>query len=438
MEQKRFPKDFYIFGYARTNKTRQNFQKEFYESVKKHHPDAVNEKLLKSLINHIHYFSGQYNKKTDFISFRKFLAKITRKPFITKLAYFSVPPTVFKDIIKNLGTTKISKNEDLRLILEKPFGNDTESARNLFHFLANYFHEDSVYLLDHYLGKAAVKSILNLRHSNRILNLMLKGTEIANIQITAFEKVGVTTRGGYFEQVGTIKDMIQSHLFQILALLTMSIPITENAESLHREKYNILSALKFIESNKNIVLGQYESYTKEKDIPKNSNTETFTAMRLFIDRESWFRTPIYIRTGKKLHKKHTSVVIELKKFAFQPRDEEPNRVILEFQPEEKITIRLVNKNSSTSQYQKVSTSESIACTGDDCLPEHGLLILDVIREQKLNFLSFPEILATWKLTDQILRFIDKNTIKVEKYKDGSQGPFSQNYLTKIDRFKWFT
>ncbi len=435
MEQHRFPKEFYIVGYARTQNTRENFQKEFKKSIESN--SKVDQTLVKELTDHVHYFSGQYNKLENFKKFRAYLKELTGKTQITTLAYFSVPPIVFKDIIQNLGETKTSKDEDIRLILEKPFGEDTASAKELFHFVARYFEEENIYLLDHYLGKSAVQSLLHLRHSNRLLNLMMKGPEIANIQITAFEKVGVTARAGYFDQVGTIRDMIQSHLMQILALITMSIPITEDPASLHREKYSILSALKFIDSPKNIVMGQYASYTKEKDIPKNSHAETFAAMRLFIDRESWYKTPIYIRTGKKLHEKHTYIVVELKKFAFQPKDEEPNRLIFELQPNERINIRLVNKQGQTSRYQEITTSDSLACTGDDCLPEHGLLLLDVIRKRRLHFLSFPEIIATWQIIDHIVNFIKKNQIKPQKYQDFSEGPATQNNLTKIDGFKWF-
>lgn len=436
-EQKRLPKEYHIVGYARTKIEKEIFQKEFADSIRNHFKKNLNEKILKDLTEHVSYVSGQYDKLEDFKNLRKYLSKITNNKELTTLAYFSVPPQVFQDIIENLGETKRHENEDLRLILEKPFGEDTESARELFHFVARYFKEENVYLLDHYLGKGAVQSLLHLRHSNRLINMMMKGPEVSNIQITAFEKIGVTSRAGYFDQVGTIKDMVQSHLLQILALITMSIPITENAASLHREKYSILSALKFIESRKNIVLGQYESYTEEKDIPKNSKTETFAAMRLFIDRESWYKTPIYIRTGKKLHEKHTFVVVELKKFAFQPKDEEPNRLIFELQPDEKISIRLVNKQGQTSHYQEITTSDTLSCTGDDCLPEHSMLLLDVIRKRRLHFLSFEEIIATWEITDNILAFIEKAKLKPEKYKDFSPGPETQDQLTAIDDFKWF-
>ncbi len=435
-EQNRLPKEFYIVGYARTKMTDQQFQKIFTDSIKKANKEA-SQKIIERLTNHLSYYQGQYNEKNDFIEYRKYLKTLTKSKKIIKLAYFSVPPTVFKDIIKNLGETKTGSSDDLRLIIEKPFGEDAESAEELFHFVARYFHEDHVFLLDHYLGKSAVQSILQLRHSNRLLNSIMKGPTVSNIQITAFEDVGVTSRAGYFDKVGTIKDMVQSHLLQILALVAMSIPITEHEEGLQREKYTILSALKFIESQKNIVLGQYDGYKKEKDVPASSKTETFAAMRLFIDRESWYKVPIYLRTGKSLHEKHTYVVVEIEKFAFQDKDEEPNRIIFELQPEEKINIRLINKHGAGSQYQSLQTSDSIACTGDFCLPEHGLLLLDVMRNKRCNFLSFPEIIATWRIVDRVTAFIKRNNIKIEKYQKGSKGPESQNNLTKIDGFKWF-
>lgn len=436
-EQKRLPKKFHIVGFSRTEKTDQQFQKEFAKSVKENHKGSVDKTILKELLKHVTYFTGQYKIKKDYFSFRQYLKKISGSDSISKIAYFSVPPIVFKDIIKNLGESKKLKKEDIRLVLEKPFGHDTMSAKSLFHFVGNYFDEESVFLLDHYLGKSAVQSILHLRHNNRILNKLIKGPEIANIQITAAESVGIQSRAGYFERIGTFKDMIQSHLLQILALTSMSIPITEDGKSVHREKYSILSAIKFIESPSNIVLGQYEGYRKEEGVAKNSKTDTFAALRLFIDRESWFKTPIYIRSGKKLNEKHTYVTIELKKNKFQSKDAEPNRIIFELQPKERILIKLINQHGTSMDYQDLTTADSIACTGDFCLPEHGLLLLDVIRNNKANFLSFPEIIAAWRLADKVDKCISKGKIKLEKYPQGSTGPKSQTRLTATDGFQWY-
>lgn len=435
-EQKRLPESYFILGYARTKKKQEEFRKEFVDSVIEKYGKKTDQALLNKIAQKVFYFSGQYDDLNDFISFRKYIADISAKKKMTHLAYFSVPPQVFKAIIENLGQSRKNKNEDLRLIIEKPFGEDEHSATELYHFVSRYFEEDQVYLLDHYLGKNAVQSLLHFRHSNRLLNFFMKGAAVSNIQITAFEDIGLENRVGYFDQVGIIKDMIQSHLLQVLALITMSIPITEQEGSLHREKYSILSALKIPDSPKNVVLGQYESYKDLKEVPKNSSTETFAAMRFFIDRESWYNVPIYFRTGKKLHEKHTYVAVEIRKFPFQPKHEEPNRLIFELQPDEKINIMLSNPIDNVDR-RKVLASDAMVCEGADCLPEHGNLILDVIRDRKLHFLSFPEIIASWKITDSILKIIKKNKLKPFVYKDDSEGPSEQHDLTKMDGYKWF-
>lgn len=433
-QQGYFPKDFKIIGYARSPLTQKDFQKSFSDSILKKMGINKSDKKLKEILKHLDYFQGQYNSEKDFNKYQDFLAEKSDKNF-NHLAYFSVPPSVYPSIIENLGKTQ-KKYRNTKLIIEKPFGEDKKTATDLFHFVAKYFNEHNVFLLDHYLGKTAVQSILNLRHSNRLLNSMIKGKQISNIQITAFEKVGVGKRAGYFDGVGIIKDMIQSHLLQLLALITMSIPISEDGRSLHREKYAILSALKFKKSLENIVTGQYTSYKKEENVPKNSNTETFAALKLLIDRESWYKVPIYIRTGKKLSKKHTYIVIEIKKFDFQGKDEEPNLIAIELHPEEKISIKLINKNNEAEKHINVTTSHSIACEGPSCLPEHSKLLLEVIKGNTIHFLSFPEIITSWRITDQILNLIKRKNFKPEKYSDFSLGPKSQNNLLQKDGFKW--
>lgn len=434
MEQKRFPADFWIVGYARTEKDVKTFRKEFEESVIKKSKEEIDKNILNKLLDHVFYFTGKYDEKESFIEFQKYHRELTKGKKAMHMAYFSVPPQAFKSIIQNLGETK-KTGDDVRLIIEKPFGEDTASATDLFHFIARYFTEAEVYLLDHYLGKSVVQSILHLRECNRILNTLLDGDDIANIQITAFENAGVNSRIGYFDQVGLTKDMIQSHLLQVLALITMSIPVTDTAESLHREKYNILSSLSFTPNPKNIVIGQYESYCQKRDVDRCSPTETFSAVRLFIDRQSWYNVPIYIRTGKMLKKKKTSIVIEFKKFAFQPKEDPANLLVIELYPEEKMSLKLITKNGiGETENKAITTSDSLACSGDDCLPEHGLLLLDVVRGRKTHFLSFPQIIAAWQVTEKMLKTMKK--MKPEIYKDGSTGPDSQNNLTAMDKFFW--
>jgi glucose-6-phosphate 1-dehydrogenase len=437
-EKELLPKNFYIIGFSRSDYSQKEFREYVKKSIKNHIDDKINNKTLSLLVKKFHYVQGKYSKKDDFKKWKNYIKENVKNiEKLVQIAYFAVPPKVFKDIMKNIGETKSSKKEDIRLVLEKPFGDDASSASDLFHFVSQYFDEKNIYLLDHYLGKSVVQSILTLRESNRILNLIMKGSEVANIQITAFEKVGVEERIGYFERTGTLKDMIQSHLLQVLALITMSIPVSDRPESLHRERYSILNALTFKKSKDNIVLGQYENYTNHKNVPKDSKTNTFAAIKLLIDRQSWYRVPIYIRTGKRLHEKHTYIVIDLKKFAFQKQEEPCNRVIIEFFPEEKLQIKLVNKIGQTTKYQDVITSDTIACKEESCLPEHGLLLLDIIKGEKRYFLSFPEVIATWELIDSVVKFSKRKKVRVEKYKGGSKGPKSQAKITENDNFKWF-
>jgi len=181
------------------------------------------------------------------------------------LAFFAVPPVAFKPVIESLAAARDKLGQDVDLMLEKPFGEDRESAGELFKFVTNYFDKKNLFLIDHYLGKAAVRSIFPLRYNNAILNLLLKGNAISNIQISALETTGVDERIGFFDDVGIVKDMIQSHLLQILGLLTMAMPVHQEVHSIRREKGDVISALRQ-DSSGGIVLGQYKSYTKQKGV----------------------------------------------------------------------------------------------------------------------------------------------------------------------------
>ncbi|MEK6616272.1 MAG: hypothetical protein AABZ32_09205, partial [Bacteroidota bacterium] len=222
MHQRRFAKPFLIYGFARTTRSVQEFRSEFISSVRKKFGKETNEKVLEELVSHVNYFSGNYDNPSDY---EKFFAQLaTHQPDlgqttpITLIAYYSVPPTSFNDITKNLAPFK--EKYAMHLVIEKPFGENEKSARDMLAIIEENFEEEDVYLLDHYLGKESVQSILSMRYTNSIINHLLKGELIKYIQINAFEPYGVKERGRYFDQVGIIKDMIQSHLLQLLALVT--------------------------------------------------------------------------------------------------------------------------------------------------------------------------------------------------------------------------
>jgi len=436
-EQKRFPKEFWIFGYSRTAKSDQEFREEFRKSVMK--GKDINEKILDELLEHVFYFNGQYDEASDYERFCQELLKKSGNKKITVINYLAVPPTAFPGIIKNLSPLRKKVGDDIRVVIEKPFGHDEKSARKLFHRVSMHFPPHRVFLLDHYLGKEAVQSILALRYANGILNTLLNGRLIANIQITAYEDLSVANRISYFDQVGIIKDMIQSHLLQLLSLLTMELPVEQESSSIHREKIAVLSALKYRGFERAMILGQHETYQKIEGVKKGSKTPTFAALRLFIDRQDWYKVPIYIRTGKMLNKKHTYVVVEFKKHPFQAnnKDVQPNKLILELQPHERLHLKLYTKiGGNRHEFHDLTTSESIACFGDDCLPEHGRLLLNVFQNDQSNFLSFEEIIATWKFTDKLLSCCENRDVQLVEYKDYSTGPEEQNRITSNDGFHW--
>jgi glucose-6-phosphate 1-dehydrogenase len=436
-EQKRFPKEYFIFGYSRTAKNDKEFREEFRKSLLKH--EDLNEKVLNELLQHVFYFSGQYDSPSDFKKLSKEVLVKTEGKKVTMINYLAVPPSAFSGIITNLAELRKDLGDDLRLVIEKPFGHDEASARELFHEVSMYFTANKIFLLDHYLGKEAVQSILALRYANGILNTLLSGKLIANIQITASEDLSVSNRISYFDQVGIIKDMIQSHLLQLLALLTMELPVEQEASSIHREKISVLSALKYRGYERAMVLGQHESYKDIQGVKKGSKSPTFAAIRLFIDQQDWYKVPIYIRTGKMLDKKHTYVVVEFKKHPFQMnnKDIQTNKLILELQPHEKLHLKLYTKIGGTkNEFHDLTTSESLACYGDDCLPEHSRLLLNVFQNDQSNFLSFEEIIATWKFTDKLLSCSDNRDVPIHSYQDYSTGPKEQNKIIENDGFQW--
>ena len=438
--QGRFNKQYSITGFARSKMTDEEFRKSFSDSVKKHVDKKLfNQKVLDELLSNTYYHQGQYDEVKSFGYLADKLLEHHKSKKVYNLAYLAVPPSVFSVVSKNLSLIK-SEIGEIQVMMEKPFGEDRKSAGELFKEITSHMSPSDLYLIDHYLGKAPVQSILPLRYNNTILNLLLNGGAIANIQISALEQAGLKDRIGYFDKVGIVKDMIQSHLFQVLALLTMRMPVRPDVHSIRREKGNIISALRYDDSDCGVALGQYESYKKLDGVEQNSKTPTFAAFRFFIDLSEWYKVPIYVRTGKKLTHKHTYIVVEFEKPPFQKdnKDLAANRLIIELYPHEEIEIRLVNDIGKVSgRNSELITQESLACSGEGCLPSYGQLILDAFLGNNNSFLSIDEILASWHFIDSIMECMEKRNFPISTYKDDGLGPKEQFNLTEQDGFEWF-
>lgn len=437
--------DYRIVGYARSELTNQAFHDLIKEAISAA-VDAVDQKVVDRILERVSYCCGQYDQEADLTKLASHVDSVEGQGDWIRLAYFSVPPSVVPEIVKNTCNKLDSDFAKLRLILEKPFGYDLKSAKELEQILLRCYGEDQLYLLDHYLGKEAVFNVLTLRYANSILTTLIKGKHIANIQITGFEDDGIEGRAGYFDNVGITRDMIQSHLLQILAFLVMSLPSEINQGTLHREKKHVFEDIKIIDPEKSLVRGQYQSgeglaaYVDEDGVPVDSQTETFAAMKLYIDNLRWHGVPIYLRSGKRMAKKWTAIVIEFKQHALQKGyfgKLESNKLVIQLQPNEKIEFKLFTKMGGTEiAFTELTTGRPIFCSGD-CLHEHGRLLLEAIRGNRLLFLSFEEIYAAWDVVDPLIELFAKNDVPLESYDAGSaDGPKGAMDLIERDGFVW--
>ncbi len=438
--QKRMPKDYQIIGYARTTMKVEEFKLIFEESVRAAH-ENIDKDIMKKLLRRVHYFSGKYDSIEDHKSFLNFVRKIEKEKKRVRIAYLSVPPSTFTAIFKSLGKVNFNtRMSRLRLIIEKPFGYDLQSAKKLKRVLYKSFQKEQIYLLDHYLGKEAVSNLLSLRYANSILSALLSKKYVSNIQISALESKDIEGRANYFDNVGILRDMIQSHLLQILAYFTMFAPEEKSSEAIHRGKAKVLKSIRI--QAKNVVRGQYKSYKNEKGVSKDSTTETYAALKLTLNHKLWKGVPIYIRSGKALKAKWTAIVIEFKHGLLQSKQKniEPNRLLIQLQPFEKIEFHLLTKlGGKTFDFHPIKAAKLIYCSGD-CLSEHGRLFLEVVDGRQDLFLNFEEIFAAWRVIDPLQNYCNKMgeiSCSPILYKKASLGPKAADLLIEKDGFKWF-
>jgi len=369
-----------------------------------------------------------------------------------RMFYLSVGPEFFEIIASNitnsgLGNTKGWK----RLIIEKPFGHDLVSARQLNKHLTQSFKEEEIYRIDHYLGKPMVQNLEALEFANPVLQSIWNNKHIANVQITASELVGVEERAGYYDQAGAIRDMVQNHMLQMVMMTAMHVPQKISAKNIREEKSKVLQALRPIEKEDiqtEVVRGQYCSgmhngeyvvgYRDEPNVKTDSNTDTFFAARLWIDNELWRGVPFYIRTGKRMQEKSTRIVIEFKntlKGLYQ-ENIEPNLLIIEINPNENITLQLNSKNSlENGKMEQVKVNFTGEQKG---VPEaYERLIYDAFQGDSTFFAHWNEVELAWKWVQPLLEAFDQNTLPLHFYAAGSTGPEASDQLLKENGFEWW-
>jgi glucose-6-phosphate 1-dehydrogenase len=361
------PEQFAVIGVSRAEMTEDEFRRQMAEDLKQFATGEVDPARLDWLIRRLHYITGDLGDPGTYHLLRERLAHVD-KEFGTgrsALFYMAIPPSAFGEVVQRLGATGLTNEEEgfwRRVIVEKPFGHDLESARALNREIRGVLSEPQIYRIDHYLGKETVQNIMAFRFANGIFEPIWNRRYINHVQITVAETVGVEGRGGYYEEAGALRDMVQNHMFQLLAFTAMEPPISFAADVVRDERVKVLSAIRPL-SHEDVlhqaVRGQYgegviegervPAYRAEKSVAPESPVETYVALQLFIDNWRWADVPFYLRTGKRLPKRVTEIAIQFKRapimmFRETPVESlNPNLLVIRIQPDEGISLRFEGK-----------------------------------------------------------------------------------------------
>src|SRR5947209_4434383 len=456
-------REFAVVGVARNDLNTEQFRQLMQQQLQTFATDKVDPDLRDWLMHRLYYVSGEFKDPKAYAQLAQTLAEAD-KNHNTQGNYFfylATSPVFFGDIVEQLGASGLAAQADghwRRMVFEKPFGNDLESARELNRQIKKVLGEEQIYRIDHYLGKETVQNILVFRFSNGIFEPVWNQRFIDHVQITVAETVGVEKRGGYFDMAGTLRDMVPNHLFQLLSLTTMEPPISFSSDSVHDEQSKILHAVQQLSSQDVItcaVRGQYgpgviggervPGYRSEPGVPPDSKTETFVAMRLVIDNWRWAGVPFYLRTGKRMAMRATEVAIQFKRAPFVLfRDTpvnslKPNQLVIHIAPDEGISLRFGAKRPGAQV--RVGSVEMDFNYSDyfGTTPNTGyeILLYDGITGDQTLFQRADMVEAGWAVVDPILdvwRALPPRNFP--NYAAGSWGPKEADEIIQRDGNFW--
>lgn len=381
-------------------------------------------------------------KKSDYTLLKTTLEALdsaAKKPH-NRLFYLAIPPDIFGEVIENLASQNLNAETTnvSRILVEKPFGTNLESATKLIEHVSQFFEEHQVYRIDHYLAKETAQNILTFRHSNPIIEDVWGRQFIDHIQITAAETIDIEGRSNFYEGMGALRDLVQSHLLQLLALTLMEVPDELSSESVHNEKLAVLRAIKPIKHShvhEQVVRGQYAGYTGETGV-EHSTIETYVALQLEVANSRWGGVPILLRTGKALAKKKTDINIIFKDRS--RRNAEPNILTIRIQPNEGIEMILrAKKPGFEHKLQPVHMDFSYNTAFSDWQPDaYERVLVDAVNGDQTLFASSEEVLACWEIVQPILDAWSTTSEKPLAYQKGSWGPDVSDELADSVGFTW--
>ncbi|WP_413309969.1 glucose-6-phosphate dehydrogenase [Bacillus sp. 1P10SD] len=446
-----------VIGVARRSMSNDDFQQSVKDSVL---AALGNKDNLDEFASHFYYQSHDVADSSSYAELNKLAHEIDENYQLegNRIFYLAMAPEFFGPIalhLKSDGLTNVKGYK--RLVIEKPFGHDLESAKELNKQIRTAFSEEEVYRIDHYLGKEMVRNIEVIRFANAIFEPLWNNRYISNIQITSSETLGVEERGRYYETSGALRDMLQNHMMQMVALLAMEPPIKLTTDEIRSEKVRVFRSLRTVvgdEVNDYFVRGQYgegmmadksvPAYRDEQMVDKESNTETFVAGKVMIDNFRWAGVPFYIRTGKRMAAKSTKIVVQFKDIPMNlyyqtEKMLNPNLLVIHIQPEEGITLHL-NAKKAGGHLDAQEVKLSFANTGINAMntPEgYEKLLYDCMRGDATNFTHWDEVAYSWAFVDKISEVWEGTKAEFPNYASGSMGPQAAEELLEKDGFFWW-
>jgi len=451
--EKQLPEDGRIVGIGRTRLDSTGYRQMLDADVREHISEQdFNEDQWQSFLQRVHYFAVDV---TDVKSYEPLVAFLAGREDHVRVFYLSVAPSLFMPITHGVHQAGLI-TDNSRVTLEKPLGRDQASAEDINDSLSAVFKEHQIYRIDHYLGKETVQNLLALRFGNALFEPLWRSERINDVQITIAESLGVEGRGAFYDQTGALRDMVQNHLLQLLVIIAMEPPVSMDPDAVRDEKIKVLRALKpliGIDAIENSVRGQYKAgaysdgpvpgYLNDSDIPDDSTTETFVALRAEIASWRWEGVPFFLRTGKRMESKTTEIVINFKKvphsiFPTSDGFTTPNQLIIRLQPEESIRMRIYVKAwGDDIQLQPVYLNLDF----NDVFQKRKMiayerLLLDVIRGNPTLFMRRDEVAAAWAWIDPIRAAWDQYQYHPKNYTAGTWGPSAANALISKDGLRW--